>query len=200
MRRTASPGRLLRTARALALPLALGLAGAGPAGATTLEGQRFEQAVRLAETESELRLYDVALMRYRWILDVYVAALYLEDGVSGAEVLSEVPKRLEIAYLRGFSAEQFRKACTEGIRRNVDAETFERLTPQIEALNTLYRDVEAGDRYALDYVPGLGTTLLLNGEALGTVAGDEFARAVFSIWLGDEPFDDDLKAALLDGA
>lgn len=189
------PGRPAAAA-ALALALALGPAAAPAAGAT-LEGERFAKTVRLDDTP--LRLYDLALMRYRWVFKVYVAALYLEEGVPAARVLEDVPKRLEIAYFRGFEAAQFRRATVEGIRRNVDAAAFARLEPAIEALNALYRDVQPGDRYAIEYAPGAGTALLLNGEPLGRVEGAAMARAVFSIWLGDEPFDADLKAALLDG-
>ena len=190
------PRRRRAAPAAAAALFALGLA-ASPASGATLEGERFAKAVRLDGTP--LQLYDLALMRYRWVFKVYVAALYLEEGVPGRRVLEDVPKRLEIAYFRGFTDEQFRRVTLEGIRRNVDAATFERLRPSIEELNALYRDVRAGDRYALEYAPGSGTTLILNGEPLGSVEGPELARAVFSIWLGEEPFDADLKAALLDG-
>lgn len=187
-------GRLRRGAAVATLAA---LVAAAPAAAGVLNGERFEKTVAL--TDTRLALYDLALMR-RWIFDVYVAGLYLEPGTPGERVLADVPKRLEIAYLRGFSAEQLRQAGTEILRRNVDAETFERLGPKIDAINALYRDVEAGDRYALDYEPGLGTSLRLNDELLGRIEGVEFGRAVFSIWLGDEPFDAALKGDLLDGA
>jgi hypothetical protein len=61
----------------------------------------------------------------------------------------------------------------------------------------LYRDVKPGDRYALTYVPGVGTELALNGTRLGTVAGADFAAAVFAIWLGPKAIDDSLKTQLL---
>jgi hypothetical protein len=57
--------------------------------------------------------------------------------------------------------------------------------------------VEPGDRYTLTYAPGWGTELALNGEPLGRIAGPDFASAVFSIWLGDEPMDKPLKRRLL---
>ena len=51
--------------------------------------------------------------------------------------------------------------------------TFQRLKPKIDEFNALYRDVKTGDRYALTYVPGKGTTLLWNGQPLGTVADED---------------------------
>jgi hypothetical protein len=57
--------------------------------------------------------------------------------------------------------------------------------------------VEPGDRYALTYIPGMGTELSLNGEAKGTIQGADFAAAIFSIWLGTKPIDKGLKRQLL---
>jgi len=41
--------------------------------------------------------------------------------------------------------------------------------------------------------------LALNGRALGSVEGADFASALFSIWLGKHPFDASLKQQLLRG-
>lgn len=146
---------------------------------------------------SKLVLNNAALLRYRIVIKAYVAALYLGEGAEPEQVLADVPKRLEIEYFWGIRAPDFAEATNAGIRKNVDAATFERLRPRIERLNALYRDVIPGDRYALTYVPGTGTELALNGKPLGTVEGNDFAAALFAIWLGDEPLDASLKQRLL---
>jgi hypothetical protein len=79
----------------------------------------------------------------------------------------------------------------------VSAEQYAALHERIEALAGLYRDVKPGDRYALTYVPDKGTTLSLNGEPLGSIPGDDFANAVFAIWLGDKPIDVKFRNQLL---
>ena len=68
---------------------------------------------------------------------------------------------------------------------------------ELEEFNTFYQDVQPGDRYALTYRPGSGTELSLNGTPLGLIAGDDFAAAVFAIWLGTDPIDTDFRDALL---
>ncbi|MDD1633559.1 MAG: chalcone isomerase family protein, partial [Methylococcaceae bacterium] len=62
--------------------------------------------------------------------------------------------------------------------------------------NRLYRDVKEGDRYALDYAPGKGTTLSLNGSPLGTIEGADFAAAYYAIWLGAKPISDTMRDEL----
>ncbi len=171
------------------------LLGPAPGFGAQVEGVRFAESLEWRGTP--LALQNAALMRYRWVIKVYVAGLYLGEGVSLDRALDDVPRRLEIEYFYGFNAEQFAESMLDGIRKNVDEETFEALRPEIERFGSFYRSVLPGDRYALTYVPGVGTTLELNGERLGELAGAEFSRALFSIWLGPEPFDARLKRDLL---
>jgi hypothetical protein len=108
-----------------------------------------------------------------------------------------VPRRLEIEYFWAIPADAFARTTTDLIARNADAAARERLADPLEKLNALYRDVQAGDRYALTYVPGKGTELALNGVPLGVVEGAEFSSALFAIWLGDQPLDEMLRERLL---
>ena len=171
------------------------LALAHSAGAKEIEGVRFADEVRAGV--STLHLNDVGLLRYRYVIKAYVAALYLGEGARPADVLVDAPKRLEIEYFYAIKASGFANATIEGIAANVPPATFEKLRPRIVSLNTFYRDVKPGDRYALTYLPGVGTELALNGTALGTVEGADFAAAVFAIWLGPKAIDQSLKTQLL---
>lgn len=168
---------------------------AAPAHAAELEGVRFDE--RLREGDIVLQLQGVGLLRYRVVFRGYVAALYLGEGAGPESALDDAPRRLEIEYFWAIPRGAFADATREGIRRNVSAEALERLSPTIERFSSLYEDVEPGDRYALTYLPGVGTELARNGRSLGVVAGAEFAAAIFSIWLGESPLDEGLKEQLL---
>ena len=165
------------------------------AEAKEIEGVRFADQLRVGT--ALLRLNDVGLLRYRYVIKAYVAALYLGEGSRPNDVLTDAPKRLEIEYFYAIKASGFATATIEGIAANVSAEVLAELRPRIERLNTLYRDVKPGDRYALTYLPGAGTELALNGTTLGAVEGADFAAAVFAIWLGPRALDESLKTQLL---
>lgn len=171
------------------------MCAAATAPAAHIEGVRFEPQVRIGDALLELHGY--ALLRYKMFFKAYVAALYLKPSATAQEVLADTPKRLEIEYFWGISASDFAQATVDGIAANVTAADFERLRGRIGEFNTLYEDVKPGDRYALTYLPDIGTELTLNGKRLGSVGGSDFAAAMFSIWLGDKPLDADLKDQLL---
>lgn len=51
---------------------------------------------------------------------------------------------------------------------------------------------------SLEWTPGIGTVLFINGKMQGEAFKDpEFFRALMSIWLGTVPVDIQLKDALL---
>ena len=144
----------------------------------------------------KLSLVGAGLLRY-WGFKAYVAAFYLEEGSRIEDALSDRAKRLEIEYLRPIRGKDFGPATEEGIAKNVDQETFSRLRDRIQFQNSLYEDVQPGDRYSLTYIPGKGTELALNGVPKGTVEGADFAAAIFSIWLGQKPIKESFRKKLL---
>ena len=150
------------------------------------------------ETETgTLSLSGAGVLKYLGFIRIYNGALYLPPDVKGTDALLDVPKRLEVEYLRPFKSEDFGTATIAGMRKNVDPDTFSRLEAQIHAHNRLYPDIRRGDRVSLTYIPSVGTEVAVNGVAKGTIAGTDFARALFSLWLGDNPFDTGFKRALL---
>lgn len=167
-----------------------------PLEAAKIEGVHFDD--RFTQEQTSLELRGGGLLRVMVFAKVYVAVLYLPPDHPSELALEDVPKRLEVEYLRSIAAEDFGPATNKKISENVDPQTFERLQDRLKYHNALYQDVEPGDRYALTYMPGKGTELTLNGLAKGTVEGADFAAALFSIWLGPRPISESLKKELLD--
>jgi len=54
-----------------------------------------------------------------------------------------------------------------------------------------------GGTLTFTYVPGQGTTVDINGTRKGMIAGDDFANALFAVWLGSNAVYQDLRAGLL---
>ena len=166
------------------------------AGVQAADGEMFPQ--RRDEAPYQLLLRGSGVLRYMVLIKVYAGAFYLAEETRIADALHpQAARRLEFHYYYGISAADLVASTTEMIQRNTSPETFTRLQPEIDQFNRLYRDVVPGDRYAATYIPGRGTRLSLNGESLGEVAGADFAAALFSIWLGENPIDKTLRQRLL---
>lgn len=160
-----------------------------------IDGTAFSQTI---ETEQKrLYLKGSALLRYLIFIKAYVGAFYLPKDADGSQALEDISKHLVLEYRVAIPAEDFAMATREKIKDSVDADEFQRLLPKIEALNRLYRSVEPGDRYSLTYIPGAGTELRYNEQPLGTIAGADFAKALFSIWIGENPIDSLFRDRLL---
>jgi len=161
----------------------------------TIDGVRF--ALSHQADDVKLKLRGVATLRYLKFIRAYAGGLYMPETVRSKDVLSDVPKRLVLEYFQDIEAEDFADATRTMVEKNTDAETRSRIAPALDRLCMAYRTVAPKDRYALTYVPGKGLDLSLNGTLLGTFEGADFARAMFSIWIGQKPIDKKFRNRLL---
>lgn len=165
-------------------------------GTSTARAERFAPSVAVGGVEFELR--GEGLLRFKRILPVYDAALYLPPGTR-APFEADTPMRLEVVYRVGTEAIRFARAGQEVLARNFPAEQLATIETRLARINALYPDPRRGDRCSITYIPGVGTELRFNGEQLGIIEGAEFARMYFSIWLGEDPASPRLRRDLLAG-
>lgn len=164
-------------------------------GAAEIEGVTFPERREVGNVSFVLN--NVGLLRYRYVIKAYVAGLYLGEGVRPEQVLSDVPKRLELHYFWSIAGPDFGKAADALLARNFSSEFITVLRARLDHLHALYENVKPGDCYALTYLPGVGTELALNDVPKGTIEGADFAAAYFTIWLGEKPIDASLRNQLL---
>lgn len=130
-------------------------------------------------------------------VDVYVAALYLPARTSNAQQIlsSNDPKKLVLKFVRDVGRADVVNAWNEGFANN--AGNVAPLRERINKLNSWMTDMPNRGTLAFTYEPGVGVKVEVNGVNKGTIAGEDFARALFSIWLGPKPPNAGLKRGLL---
>jgi len=179
--------------------LLLLLAFALPLQAAEVAGVKFDERVRIADTELALT---GAGLRQRFIFDVYAMALYVRDAKADP-VLQPGAKRVAIHMLRNVDADTFTQALVDGMRANHDEATMKALEPRIGELSAVMaslKEARKGMAITLDWLPGSGTQMTVDGKPTGAaIAGEDFYRALLRIWLGPKPVQGDLKKALLGG-
>ncbi len=139
-------------------------------------------------------------LRTKVVFKVYVAGLYLEapSKDAGAVISSDQVKQMQLSLLRNLDHSKITEAITEGFEKNSKAQQTA-LKAHLDRLNSMIPDVEKGDRIVLTYVPGKGTVVSAKNVEKGVIEGKDFADALFSVWLGANPVQQDLKKELLGG-
>ena len=169
----------------LALTLAV-LATATPVPAdTTWNGVTL--ADRMEVAGQELVLNGMAL-RKKAIFKVYVAGLYLPARQTNADAIlnADTPRHIVLEFLRGVDEDAMCEAMHDGLKNNTP-NAPELLVGDFTRLCTMMEKVDKGDRYEFTYVPGTGTTVQVKGVTKGTIAGKEFADALWRAWIGPKP-------------
>ncbi len=181
--------------------LATGGAQAQPAPAPVeLAGVRFPPSVALGGSTLQL---NGAGIRFRFVIRVYAAGLYLPAKATTAEQVLAMagPRRLQIHMLRDIDANELGRLFTRGMQDNAPREEFSKSIPGTLRLAEMFaqrKRLRSGDYFSVDYVPGTGTQVVINGKPEGEpVKEPEFFTALMRIWLGSKPADDALKDALL---
>lgn len=140
------------------------------------------------------------------VIDVYVIALYLPDNRhTVAEVLAEErSKNVTIWFLTPLgikvTSEQLLDATRKLMVENIGAEEFKKLDSGWKQFSTFFdniREFKKDDKLSVDYLPGKGMRVAMNGKELGLIADAEFMRGFLMVWLGDRPAQFDLKDKLL---
>ncbi len=174
--------------------------GSAWAQAVEVANVKYEPAVDLAGQKLQL---NGAGIRYKFVVKVYTAGLYLSSKASTtAEALAAPgPKRIHISMLRDIDGNELGRLFTRGMEDNAPREEFVKSINGVLKLSEIFasrKQLNNGDSFFVDYVPGLGSTVLVNGKAIGeTIKEPEFFSALLRIWLGEKPVDAGLKDALL---
>lgn len=163
------------------------------ASSVTENGESFARSVE--EVGQRYTLIGSGVFRYM-IWTAYAGAYYQLEGETQPQPLSNTPRRLELAYFHAIEASDFAEATEKTLQDTLTLYEFNQIEAPLERLNQRYRDVVPGDRYLLSW-NGEQLRLSLNGEVLIEEQSADFASAMFSIWLGEQPLDDDFRDALL---
>ena len=183
-----------------ALAAALTTPLAGRAQTTDVAGVKFPNTVQVGGSKLQL---NGAGIRYKVVFKVYAAALYLTEKAATPEAVLAAPgpRHLQIVMLREIDANELGKLFTRGMEQNAPREEMSKSIPGLMRMSDIFsarKKLVAGDSFAVEWVPGTGTTILVNGKPEGQpIKEPEFYSAMMKIWLGKSPADAQLKDALL---
>jgi hypothetical protein len=165
-----------------------------PGFAGELEGVKMDDTV--SASGKDLKLNGLGLRR-KFVFNVYVAGLYVENTSNdGAAILAaDGVRRVDMKMLRDLDKKAINEAIKAGFEKNAGA-NMGALKERLEKFADVIPDLKKGQTLTLLYTPGKGTTVVGAGNSF-TAEGKDFADALFSVWIGKYPVDDDLKKGML---
>jgi hypothetical protein len=159
--------------------------------------------IEVAETlsaEGKTLKLNGAGIRKKFVVKVYVGALYLEDASTDAAAIikSDAVRVVKMTFLREVEKAKLINAFKEGFEKNSAAKAAA-LLPHLDKVAAAIGDAKNGTVMTVSYAPGKGTTISMQGSGSVTIEGKDFGDAIFLSWLGSKPADDGLKTELLAG-
>lgn len=140
-------------------------------------------------------------VREKYFIDLYIGVLYLRTKSSDANQIINADEAMAIK-MRVVSSMVDKENMEEAIRTGFDKSTKGNVSPIQSKIDQLisagFKDeIEIGDIFDLIYLPGKGTTLYKNNNSVTSISGFDFKKALFGIWLCDQPADANLKTKML---
>jgi Chalcone isomerase-like len=162
--------------------------------------------VKFAAKEGDTALLGAGL-RTRTIakVKIYAIALYVADtAIAGPLkhkpvspdfyhelVNGDFHRKIVMKFVRDVSADQIRDALRDALK-GVSSNT--------ETWINYFGETHSGQEYAISWTPGVGLETRVAGSDKTVINDKVLASAIFSIWLGDKPIQDDIKKDLVSRA
>jgi len=168
--------------------------------AKELEGVTMPDQVTVGQSTLTLNGMGVRIKKVAFIsVKVYVAGLYLAKKNSDTSQIlaADEPRRLVMHFLyKSVEQAKLLEGWNDGFKNNAGAD-LQALQERISTFDGYWGDMKSGDEAVLTYVPGTGTEVVIKGKTMGIIKGKDFADALFSIWLGPKPPNEEIKSGLL---
>lgn len=187
----------------LAILLLAGSAAYSAARAVEIEGVKIDDKVTLAAGVPELVLNGAGVRHKFAFLKVYIGSLYLTQKKSDNDAIfaDPGPKRVSMHILSSeVTAPDLIASMNNALAANLLPHELALLEKRIRDLNTVMSQIKVinkGSVVNLDYLPDVGTRVIVEGQERITIPGEDFFRAMLHIWIGNKPVDGRLRDAML---
>ncbi len=189
-----------------------------PTGGITISGITFPEKIGY---NKKVLYLNGAGTRTKFFMNIYVAGLYVSKKTKDAATIINANESMSMRITiisSMLTGETMENAIREGFERSMNGDVSE-IKEQIDQVCKAFTSssTKVGDQYDLNFTPGIGFSTTKNGKSYtssefgkfsngkaqdGNLAfspgkNNIFKKAIFGIWLGDDPVDDGLKASLL---
>lgn len=139
-------------------------------------------------------------MREKVVFDLYAGGLYLQSKSNNASSIINADETMVIKLdivSKLVSSKKMKNAVDDGFEASTN-DNIAPLADRIEKFKSFFSDkIVKTNVFDIAYIKGQGSVVYKNGKKIGVIEGLDFKKALFGIWLGEDPADDDLKEGML---
>ena len=148
---------------------------------------------------AELILNGAGIRKKAMVLKLYSGGLYLAKKSKDAEAIINADETMAIRLVitsSFVSSEAMQGAVNDGFEASTGGKTASMDAEIKEFIGFFSDEIVEDDMFDITYQKA-GVVVYKNGKEMGTVKGLNFKKALFGIWLGDDPADSKLKKGML---
>lgn len=172
-----------------------------PSMALTIDGYEIPQIIPATSKHAELKLNGASMRILYGVVDTYIGKLYVENPVTDAAAIIAADEYKRMVFqvaLKRVSGRRMATALYEALQLNTTREEASRLESRIlqivEMFDVRLRKGEVG---YIEWVPGMGSRVVVAGEEKGIIPGKDLNDAILRIWIGDNPVGETFKRQVL---
>lgn len=170
--------------------------------ARTIANTEFSEILSPVAEQPQLHLNGASIRSYYYLVDTYVGLLYMENPANSAEAIVSDEGYKRIIYhilVNRVSGRRIAKAMYDALQLNVSREEAIQLEDRLDQLVKMFDSkMKRGDEGYVDYVPGVGSRVVIKGEVKGILPGKDLYDALLKIWVGENPVSRRFKEEILD--
>lgn len=147
----------------------------------------FPRTVVLAESGDVLKLFGVGLHK-KYFQDDYFGAFYAQRLLKTPEevLADEGPKQMVITYLRAQNVPGEYWEAAINLNNSPDLVKLEQIRVS-QFIRIVNQPMHLNDTVIIEYVPKVGTKIIIRGNIRGIIKGSEFYSLILKVWMGREP-------------
>jgi len=166
--------------------------------ARTIADTEFPDVLEATGEFPQMTLNGASVRKYYYVVDMYVGLLYMQNpGRSEQAVINDEGYKRMVFHtlLPRASGRRVAKALYDAL--NLSNEEAALGAPIDEVIEMFDVSMKSGDETHVEYVPGVGTRIIVKNEVRGVIASKRLFDAFLGIWIGAKPFSETFKAEIL---
>lgn len=169
--------------------------------ALTIAGYEVAQLIPATSEHAELRLNGASMRILYGVVDTYIGKLYMENPVTDPKALIEADEYKRMVFqvvLKRVSGRRMATALYEALQLNTTHEEAKQLESRIQQVIEMFdARFTKGENGYIEWVPGVGSRIVVRGEVRGIIPGKDLNDAILRIWIGENPVGATFKRQVL---